>query len=445
MKKAILAQKVLVSVLAIGLGGFVLPLAAQANSGLSEGTIEIDSNIFYVGSKGAADNVVIIDSDLPEQNVGVIGGYTITGDAVNNSVSISGCEVGAVYGGYGDYAEQNKVNMSGGEVVFVCGGYAQKGNAEQNKVNISGGTVTRYVSGGSSYDGNAIGNSVSISGGEVGAVYGGAGDYAEQNKVNISGGKVTGNVYGGDGKYVGKNIVNISGGGVRNVYGGYAQKGNAEQNKVNISGGTVTGKVYGGYAFEENAEQNKVNISGGKVTGEVYGGRSYYSSATGNSIILSGTADVRQANLYGGYSSSHNATVENNKLIINGWSGTVKSLNNFNGAEGGIEVQALGGRGYKVGDEIPVITALNGISNISMDITQDAAIGVALTATGTIDIKNNQDVSLVRDDGKIENWYGEVNVEYTVNNIRASDQTAITTESRAAAASLRQSGRGSSV
>ena len=335
MKKAILAQKVLASVLAIGLGGFVLPLAAQANSGLSEGTIKIDINIFYVGSKGAADNVVIIDSDLPEKNVGVIGGYTENGDAVNNSVSIIG--------------------------------------------------------------------------GEVGAVYGGDGDYAEQNKVNISGGKVTGN-----------------------VYGGYAQKGNAEQNKVNISGGTVTGKVYGGYAFEENAEQNKVNISGGTVTGEVYGGYALSKNSSGNSITLSAAADVSEADLYGGKGD----VVENNKLVINGWSGTVKSLNNFNGAEGGIEVQALGGREYKVGDEIPVITALNGISNISMDITQDAAIGVALTATGTVDIKDGQNVSLVHDDGKISDSTGEVKVEYTVNNIRANDQTAITTESRAAAAAF---------
>ena len=71
-----------------------------------------------------------------------------------------------------------------------------------------------------------------------------------------------------------------------------------------------------------------------------------------------------------------------------------------------------------------------------MDITQDAAIGVALTATGTIDIKNNQEVSLVHNDGKISDSAGVVKVEYTVNNIRASDQTAITTESRAAAAAF---------
>lgn len=94
MKKAILAQKVLASVLAIGLGGFVLPLAAQANSGLSDKPQEIpDFGEMYVGSKGAADNVVIIDSGLDK---GVIGGFAENSAAENNSVSISG-SVQAVY------------------------------------------------------------------------------------------------------------------------------------------------------------------------------------------------------------------------------------------------------------------------------------------------------------------------------------------------------------
>ncbi len=117
MKKVILAQKVLASVLAIGLGGFVLPLAAQANSGLSEDTV-VQIGVFEccVGSKGAADNVVIIDSDLPdEQAKGVIGGNAYDGDAKGNIVRISGGEVGAVYGGYVDNGTvtENRVSISG--------------------------------------------------------------------------------------------------------------------------------------------------------------------------------------------------------------------------------------------------------------------------------------------------------------------------------------------
>ncbi len=116
MKKAILAQKVLCSVLAIGLGGFVLPLAAQANSGLSEDTVvQIGGFEYCVGSKGAADNVVIIDSDLPGQANSVIGGYAENGAAENNSVSISGGEVGNIYGGRASYgnATGNEVSISG--------------------------------------------------------------------------------------------------------------------------------------------------------------------------------------------------------------------------------------------------------------------------------------------------------------------------------------------
>ena len=60
MKKAILTQKVLCSVLAIGLGGLALPLAAQANSGLSKDTVTVNGYDYYIGSNGANDNVVII-------------------------------------------------------------------------------------------------------------------------------------------------------------------------------------------------------------------------------------------------------------------------------------------------------------------------------------------------------------------------------------------------
>ena len=380
MKKAILAQKVLASVLAIGLGGFVLPLVVQANSGLSDGPEDVKDTVgdCYVGINGAENNVVIIDSDLPDKSAGIMGGYAESGNASDNSV-----------------------NISDGEVRVIKGGYAVNGKASDNSVIISGGKVTEYVYGGFSRSGNASDNSVSINGGEVRNIYGGyaINGNATYNSVNISGGgKVTEYIYGGFSEHneASDNSVTISGGTIeRNVYGGYSAFRDATDNSVIISGGEVAGDVYGGYAiygYDKGAIDNSVTISGGTVAGDVYGGRSIYGNATYNSITLSGSADVSQVSLYGGDSMYGNAS--DNKLIINGWSGTVKSLNNFNGAEGGIEVQALGGRGYKVGDEITVITASGGISNISMDITQDAAIGIALTATGTVDVKDEQGGSL---------------------------------------------------
>ena len=296
MKKDILAYKVLCSVLAIGLGGFVLPLAAQANSGLSEKPQLIPSwsKQYYIGSNGANDNVVIIDSDLDK---GVIGGYAKSGDVTNNSVSMSG------------------------------------------------GTVDGYI------------------------------------------------------------------------YGGHTENGVATGNSVSISGCTVGG-VSGGNAFVGDVTGNSVSISGGTVEGYVYGGDAFVGDATGNSITLSAAADVSQAALYGGYVWV-SGIVSDNKLIIDGWSGTVKSLNNFNGDEGGIEVKALaGGLDLAAGKTTDFVFTENGIINCdNFKEAENIQAGVALTVSGDI-VDNNGNLAI------------------KATSVRASDQTAITTESRAAAAAF---------
>ena len=381
MKKAILAQKVLASVLAIGLGGFVLPLAAQANSGLIDKPQEIpDFGETYVGSNGAADNVVIIDSGL---DYGVIGGYAESGIVTNNRLTISGGTVeGDVYGGFAKNgtATENEVSISGGEVGYIFGGNA------------------------SGVESQATENSINISDGEVGYIYGGF--------VNGFESQTTGN------------IVRISGGTVTGfVYGGYANgfKGQAAGNSINISGGTVTKLVYGGYG--DYVENNKVNINGGAVEGNVYGGYAVNGISSGNSITLSGMADVSKANLYGGCIENGNGTVRDNKLIINGWSGKVQSLNNFNdiegGIEGGIEVKALtGGLDLAADKTTDFVFVENGIHNCNNLIkAENIQAGVALTVSGDI-VKNNGNLAI------------------KATSVRASDQTAITTESRAAAAAF---------
>ena len=376
MKKDILAYKVLASVLAIGLGGLALPLTAQANSGLRKDTVTVNGFVYYIGSNGAKDNVVIIDSDL---DAGVIGGYADTGDAIGNSVSMSGGTVtGSVFGGYADNnATGNSVNISGGTVRDVCGGLAYNGNATDNSVVISGGTVTGSVYGGCA-DNNATGNSVNISGGTVRDVYGGW--------------ATVGNATG--------NSVSISGGTVSRVYGGEARNGDATDNSVVISGGTVRGNVYGGF----------VDVSeGGIVKG----------NASNNTITLSAAADVSQAALYGGYVFGGGDAVSDNRLIIDGWSGEVGSLNNFNGTDGGIEVQALaGGLDLAAGKTTDFVFTENGIINCdNFKEAENIQAGVALTVSGDI-VDNNGNLAI------------------KATSVRASDQTAITTESRAAAAAF---------
>ena len=375
MKKAILAQKVLASVLAIGLGGFMLPLAAQANSGLSEGIVSIKYVDYYVGCKGAANNMVVIDRNLDES---VIGGVKNIGDAEKNSVTINGCTInGNVYGGFtveNGNVISNVVNINGGTIESdVCGGVA---------------LCINDVSGEGYYQGKAINNSVNINGGTIKkAVYGGRAGYSTSG-----------------------NVVNMSGGFVGDVYGGYTESdGDATGNSVNISGGKVKGFVYGG-CVQFNLDDNE-------------------SSVTGNTITLSGMVDLSEAAIYGGdilidY-GTNSGIVEGNKLIINGWSGNVDSLNNFNfdGAKGGVEVNALGGGlDLVVNKTTNFIKTTKGIFGIDYkDIVTktvtDIQAGVALIVSGEIGMDNQ-------------------NIYITPTSVRINDQTAITTESRAAAAAF---------
>lgn len=309
MKKTILAQKVLASVLTIGLGGFVLPLAVHANSGLSDKPQDVtDGNDFYyIGSNGAANNMVIIDSDLPDEEAkGAIGGYAET-----------------------DAAENNRVTVSGGTFKSVItGGYAASGNATDNVVNISGGTITGELNGGyAAASGKVTGNIVNITGGTIssskvsfipgldipaGGIYGGRAvgenSIVQGNSVNISGkallndfyemGFIGGGYASGANSQVTDNSVNISGGTINNssIIGGYAGTGTAENNSVTVSGGTINNSnISGGHARTGTVENNSVTVSGGMVKGEVYGGYIDYESdatITGNSITLSGMADV---------------------------------------------------------------------------------------------------------------------------------------------------------
>ena len=521
MKKAILAQKVLASVLAIGLGGFVLPLAAQANSGLSDQPQDVKdlSGQYYIGTNGAADNVVIIDSDLPDKYAGVIGGYAETYNAANNRITISSGEFEGLFdGGYAasGNATDNIVNISGGELeAAIDGGHALDANKQvkNNHVNIIGGDIDSLkvpglgVPTGGLYGGEAAGessivegNSVNISGkasikhfsdmatigggiargknsevtGNRATVSGGAissssisGGEADGeksivkgNSVTVSGGAISSSsISGGDAdgesSIVEGNSVTVSGGTISSssISGGDADKENSivEGNSVTVSGGAISSSISGGEADGEKSivKGNNVTISGGMVKGEVYGGYVWKggsdSTVTGNSVTLLDGAELNEADLYGGIILDESkkdigakTTVRDNKLIINGWSGTVQSINNFNGDDGGIEVKALAGGLDLAADKTTNFITVTGrevkgeneedVNHIYIENSyiqenskqvKDIQAGVALTVSGTIAISDDNQ-----------------NIYINPTSVRASDQTAITTESRAAAAAF---------
>ena len=426
------------------------------------------------------------------EGVNIFGGhaYSVQGDATanKNSVTISGVTVNTednkmikISGGYaysdsdkGDAtANKNSVTISGGRITVgsIFGGCVKKGKAADNIVNITDGTVSGvkiplgsginvlsgFISGGHASDAFSFvtGNRVNISGEtilenfcEMGFIAGGDATGTDSkvkgNSVTVSSGTVvtsyiSGGCTTGKGSKVKGNSVTVSSGTVVNSYisGGYTigTGSKVKGNSVTISGGTVTGEVYGGYVrnMESSVTDNSVTISGGTVTGKVYGGYVDVwtdstvtdstvtgSTVTGNSITLSGTADVSGADLYG---SNLSASGTNNNLVINGWSGAVKSLNNFDQ----IQVKALsGGLNLTAGKRTVFVNNADGISKSSLDPTEakEMQAGVALTVNGNVGIS---------EDTK--------NIYIDVTAVRASDQTAIATESRAASVAV--VGRGS--
>ena len=273
-------------------------------------------------SGGGGENVNVYDNEVI-----ISGNATVKGTGNNPQHAHSG----GVFGGGSD-GEKLTNKVYNNIVTF-------KDNAKLEKGIIWGG------------NGNAHYNTVNIEGNpEInGNVYGGGSFYAYEiydNKVNISGGtfKETSNRIAGGYTIHGNaynNMVNINGGTFEKnanasnmIAGGYTEDGNAEDNVVNINGGTINVKVSGGYSLNGEVCNNTVIISGGTLTSGVFAAYNVDSAnkkTDNNKIILTGSADVEKADLYGNLGDIYGKTnITNNKLIVDGWSGKVNKLWNFN-------------------------------------------------------------------------------------------------------------------
>ena len=291
------------------------------------------------------------------------------------------------------------------------------------------------------------GHSFTINGGDIDAVYGAssAKNSATNNKVYITNCKNISVIYGGasDGNSADSNAVYISGGSVSSVYGGESESGDAHHNTVNISGGSV-GSVHGGDSTIGKAYNNTVNISGdAKVTGTVYGGYidlDYSGSAYDNEIIISGSADITNANLYG---SNDKASGTGNTLTIDGWSGSTKSVQNFNDiafkninwnenkpvlkiTTGDLTntkidtIHIAGGSNINVGDKMTLIESGNNtdLGLTEGNITDTFTAGVAREGLGSTNVDGNG------------------NVTFKLDSIKLSSQAVSAAQTRAASAAF---------
>jgi hypothetical protein len=233
---------------------------------------DIHADVDVAGSSGSAENnsVSISDSFV---GFAVVGAYS-PGNASGNRVSINNSSVG-------EYLTSSEVRDS------VIGGYSDSGNAAGNSVSISGGsTIHSTVYGGYTASGNASKNTVTVTGGKItGDVYGGyaANGNADDNTVEISGGTITGNIYGGWAK-------------------NDSAPHEALNNTVIIGGNAVvSGKIYGGYAastIQDTSEGNRIIIYGtptmadAQVFGGFVEGQTAAAQFTGNTLVTATDATL---------------------------------------------------------------------------------------------------------------------------------------------------------
>ncbi len=340
----------------------------------------------------SSGNTVSISGSAIVNHIDV--GESDDGPVTGNKLFISGGEImsstaRAAWSNTG-LVSGNEAHMSGGIIHnfdgasgSLMGGYSNSGNAENNLVTMSGGSVSD-VTGGSSGDGNAIGNKAIMSGGEANTLEGGFSSEGstENNEVLFSDGKV-GNIYGG------KTMDN-------SVVLGHIP-GNASGNTVNITGGEILYDVYGGMSFQGSANDNTVTIGSNvqlAATSSVYGGWIDLSSSgasTGNTLNVNGfTGTLKEVNSFQNYNFFLPASLKNGGTML-----SVTNATNLTGTQVAITGMESSSHTLKQGDTITLINNTTGTpaayrvsnvqSGISMlyDFDMAATAGKGLTATLT--------------------------------------------------------------
>ena len=290
------------------------------------------------------------------------------------------------------------------------------------------------VYGNHSQNSDANYNDVTINNSEISIVYSGWGINANSNKVTLNNGSYAGYVVGG--------------------YSNSEKGETTDGNTVTISESTV-GNVYGGYSFYGSANNNIVIIYNSVVGDDYYlfsvigGYAPQGKSATGNIVKIIGKSKIENADIYGGLSDIDNiAVITGNTLTLDGWSGSTKSVQNFNSinfdninwqndgtvlkitagakndlANTEINLNSIaGGSKIAVGDTMTLIESSNnvdlGINKDNVKVSDSFFAGVATQGTGT---------ATVKDDGS---------VAFTVDTLKTNSQIDLVAENRVVAAAF---------
>ena len=393
----------------------------------------------------------------------------------------------------------------------IVGSIAQGGEnsnleASNNEVVIMNTSVTKGVIGGRVYLGTTSSsseNKVTITDKSVveGDIYGGYVSSlntmtSNDNKVIIYDSEVTGNIYGtvvktsskanGDKTESNNNIVNIfnstinkSGESDGDIYGGAANnKGNTESNNnsIYIKNSRTEHNIIVGYASSYNnngyndptasAQNNEIIIEGKDnsfkdVTAgyaEVWKGGRVEIKDNNITLLNANGANYNESNLYGydyylDADSQNNTVIDGNTLTLDNWSGTVKSINNFNDVEfkniqwenGGTVLGLLENEENSLKD---TVISLTGSTVINSDIKlQVGDYMYFINHSNNVNLGTDSDNVNCKDNniftsGVAVEGKGEVEVEadgdvkYTITEVGTTDQAKATTDYNSVAAAF---------
>ena len=288
---------------------------------------------------------------------------------------------------------------------------------------------------------DANNNQVITNNSQISIVYGGRGINANNNKVILNNGSNSTYVIGGYSET------------------GEDKPGDTNDNTVIINNSTVT-NAFGGYSFYSYANNNTVIINNSTIessnSSDIIGGYTPQGKgATGNIVKIIGNSNIENASIYGGRSNSGNTNVidvfTGNILILNAWSGSTKSVQNFNYinfeninwqngntvlnitandktkalADTNINLKSLnfaGGAEINAGESMYIINGKDlgiGTGTGKVDALSNFTAGVAIEGTGTAEVAS---------DGN--------SVKYTLTEVKHLDQIDLVAENRAVAAAF---------
>lgn len=305
----------------------------------------------YLGKESASNNKVIIDNATVKE---LVEGASANVNATGNTVEITnGSKVGSVNGFVTGDAENNSISITGSSVTGEVVGHYYKALATE-KNDLSGKQNTIEISN-SAVDGNVVGSMI------LSSDYGSWNSYAQGQGASTLAGTLTENsvtIIGTSevknatdryvaGAYINKEYTGVASGDVvkntvtikdgakvaTTIYGGYTVKGNAQNNSVTVQdNGQVTGIIYGNYSKDGNAtgdgEHANVDIkNGATVKKDVFGGKADAGAANNNVVNVNGTnTKLDNASIFGGSGQ----TAEGNKVTVSGGA----SVSNVWGASG---------------------------------------------------------------------------------------------------------------